>query len=116
MARTSAGGHRSCWNGRVADISLLNDTVLRRTRQAAAGFGHALDDLICGYTRRRSIHLLFEAASPMSLAVFKPVLEKLERILGSSSGSRPADRRGTPRRSSARNSPRESSRSTTRAG
>jgi len=78
MARTSAAGHRSCWNAHVAEISLLNDTVLRRTRQAAASFGHALDDLICGYTRRRSTHLLFEAASPLSLAVFKPVLQLLK--------------------------------------
>ena len=78
MARGSAVGHRSCWTPRVAEISLLNDTVLRRTRQAAAGFGHALDDLICGFTRRRSVHLLFEAASPLSLAVFRPVLEQLK--------------------------------------
>jgi len=62
----------------VAEISLLNDTVLRRTRQAAADFGHALDDLICGYARRRRTHLLFEAASPLSLAVFRPVLEQLK--------------------------------------
>src|SRR5262245_28000353 len=78
MPPGSAAGHRSCWNPRVAEISLLNDTVLRRTRQAAADFGHALDDLICGYARRRSVHLLFEAASPLSLAVFRPVLEQLK--------------------------------------
>ena len=77
MACGSAGGHRSCSRPRVPEISLLNDTVLRRTRQAAADFGHAIDDLICGYARRRSIHLLFEAASPLSLAVFRPVLDQL---------------------------------------
>jgi hypothetical protein len=61
----------------VAETSLLNDTALRRTRRAAADFAHAFDDLICGVVRRRSVHLLFEAASPLSLAVFRPVLEQL---------------------------------------
>ena len=62
----------------MAETSLLNDTALRRTRQAAADFAHAFDDLICGLVRRRSLHLLFEAASPLSLAVFRPVLEHLK--------------------------------------
>jgi CDP-glycerol:poly(glycerophosphate) glycerophosphotransferase len=62
----------------VAEISLLNDTALRRTRQAAAELAHALDDLICGFARRQRLHLLFEAASPLSLAVFGPVRDQLK--------------------------------------
>jgi CDP-Glycerol:Poly(glycerophosphate) glycerophosphotransferase len=75
----SAAGHRSCSLLGVAETSLLNDTALRRTRRAAADFAHAFDDLICGVFRRRSVHLLFEAASPLSLAVFRPVLEQLQQ-------------------------------------
>jgi hypothetical protein len=57
-------------------INLLNDTVYRRTRAGVANAFHRLDD---GMSRRRGgpLRVLFEAASPMSLAVFGPVLRHL---------------------------------------
>jgi hypothetical protein len=57
-------------------ISLLHDTTYRRTRLAAATAMHRIDDLV---SRRRSgpRRVLFEAASPMSLAVFAPVFREL---------------------------------------
>jgi hypothetical protein len=61
----------------VPEVSLLHDTLIRRARSAAAEAAHALDDLIHGALGRGSIHVLFEAASPLSLAIFKPVLERL---------------------------------------
>jgi hypothetical protein len=56
--------------------NLLHDTVFRRARARAAAAIHALDDALArrGRGPRR---LLFEAASPMSLAVFAPVLRHL---------------------------------------
>jgi len=57
-------------------INLLHDTVFRRVRGRVASAIHALDD---GLARRRGRprKVLFEAASPMSLAVFGPVLRHL---------------------------------------
>jgi hypothetical protein len=56
---------------------LVDDTVYRRTRRAVTEAFHAVDDLI--HEWRRSRHqILFEAASPMSLAVFEPVLARLQ--------------------------------------
>jgi hypothetical protein len=56
--------------------SLLSDTLWRRTRAAAAGAVHGVDDFIA---RALSAHvrILFEAASPMSLVTFRPVFERL---------------------------------------
>jgi hypothetical protein len=56
--------------------SLLHDTAYRRLRSAVTSGVHALDDLM--WRRRRgAMKVLFEAASPMSLAVFGPVLRHL---------------------------------------
>ena len=56
-------------------MNLVHDTVYRRTRTSVARALHAADDAIRAgrHTRR----LLFEAASPMSLAVFRPVFDRL---------------------------------------
>jgi hypothetical protein len=55
--------------------NLLQDTTYRRMRAAVVGALHAAD---AAMTRsRRPLRILFEAASPMSLAVFGPVLRHL---------------------------------------
>jgi hypothetical protein len=58
--------------------NLVRDTMYGRARTAAVKTFHRVDDTISrvGRTERR---VLFEAASPMSLAVFRPVYERLRR-------------------------------------
>jgi len=71
---TTEGGaeHR----GRRAAPSLLHDTLYRRARRAAVDRLHALDDALSGPggDRRR---VLFEAASPLSFVIFRPIYERL---------------------------------------
>jgi CDP-glycerol glycerophosphotransferase len=57
--------------------NLLHDTVYRRARTTVIATVHAVDDVATGVARSRS-RILFEAASPMSLAVFQPVLDRLQ--------------------------------------
>ena len=57
-------------------VSLVHDTVCRRARRLAASCIHDLDDRLVRLTRSRFL-ILFEAASPMSFAVFHPVYERL---------------------------------------
>ncbi|HXD74772.1 MAG TPA: CDP-glycerol glycerophosphotransferase family protein [Vicinamibacterales bacterium] len=59
-------------------VTLLHDTIFRRTRNAITSSLHAADDLL-SRMRRPSRRILFEAASPLSLAVFRPVMERLQR-------------------------------------
>ena len=54
------------------------DTIPRRTRSALAQSFHNADDFLARLSRRRR-RVLFEAASPLSLAVFRPVLACLQR-------------------------------------
>jgi len=61
-----------------ADRNLLNDTTYRRARAAIASAAHSLDDAVSRRVHRHT-RVLFEAASPMSLAVFAPVLRQLQR-------------------------------------
>jgi hypothetical protein len=73
-------------NGRAAQArvpqrhatNLLHDTLYRRTRRAVVRTIHAADDIV-SRIGRSDAHVLFEAASPMSLAVFRPLLERLYR-------------------------------------
>ena len=58
--------------------NLVDDTVYRRSRRAAAEALHAVDDWLAAQLHDR-VRILFEAASPMSLAVIQPVLDRLER-------------------------------------
>ena len=58
--------------------AFIQDTAYRRFRRTLAGAAHAVDDSITRMTRRR-LRVLFEAASPMSLAVFRPVFDRLVR-------------------------------------
>jgi glycosyltransferase involved in cell wall biosynthesis len=57
-------------------VSLVHDTAARRLRRRAIARLHDLDDAVSrsGRARRR---VLFEAASPMSLAIFRSVYERL---------------------------------------
>ena len=63
--------------GRSVPPSLVDDTVYRRTRRAVVRTLHAVETAAyrVGAGERRRI--LFEAASPMSFAVFRPVYERL---------------------------------------
>ncbi len=58
--------------------NLTQDTTYRRTRAAAVRFIHRADDAAhaLGRVNRR---VLFEAASPLSLAVFQPVYQLMKR-------------------------------------
>ena len=58
-------------------ISLLNDTLYRRTRRSVVDRVHAIDDAVFLPRRRRARTILFEAASPLSFAVFRPVYDRL---------------------------------------
>ena len=58
--------------------NLTQDTTYRRTRSALVRFIHRVDDAASAIGRAQR-RVLFEAASPMSLAVFRPVLERLQR-------------------------------------
>ena len=59
-------------------MNLVHDTLFRRARHAATHALHATDDLLTRMSRNKR-RVLFEAASPLSLAVFRPVLERLQR-------------------------------------
>jgi glycosyltransferase involved in cell wall biosynthesis len=57
-------------------VTLVHDTMYRRHRRRAIARMHDLDDGLfrSSHSRRR---ILFEAASPMSFAVFRPIYERL---------------------------------------
>jgi hypothetical protein len=56
--------------------AFIHDTAYRRFRRSVAGAAHVVDDSI-SRLRSRRLRVLFEAASPMSLAVFQPVFDRL---------------------------------------
>ena len=58
-------------------MNLVYDTIPRRTRSAVAHSIHAADEFVSRLSRRRR-RVLFEAASPLSLVVFRPVLTRLQ--------------------------------------
>jgi len=57
---------------------LIQDTTYRRARRTVVHCLHTVDDVV-GRLSRDGARVLFEAASPMSLAVFRPVFERLRR-------------------------------------
>jgi hypothetical protein len=66
---------------RLTDVdcrNLVHDTVWRRARAAVTNGIHLVDDVVYGIRKPR-LRVLFEAASPLSLAVFRPVLDVLNR-------------------------------------
>jgi glycosyltransferase involved in cell wall biosynthesis len=58
--------------------SLVHDTAYRRVRRRVISRLHDLDDRLAR-TGRTSRRILFDAASPMSFTVFRPVYERLRR-------------------------------------
>ncbi|MBA2301463.1 MAG: glycosyltransferase [Acidobacteria bacterium] len=59
-------------------ISLVHDTIYRRLRRRAISRLHDIDDGIFALRQGRK-RILFDAASPMSLAVFRPLYERVRR-------------------------------------
>jgi hypothetical protein len=57
--------------------NLIHDTTYRRARAAAVRMAHRLDDGAAALRSARR-RVLFEAASPVSFAVFRPVLQLLQ--------------------------------------
>jgi GT2 family glycosyltransferase len=62
---------------RARTVSLVHDTAYRRLRRGLVGRLHDLEDTIS--SRRRHKRVLFEAASPMSFAIFRPMYERLRQ-------------------------------------
>ena len=58
--------------------SMVHDTVYRRLRHSVVRRVHAIDDLVTGTTHARK-RVLFEAASPMSVTIFRPLYERLKK-------------------------------------
>jgi glycosyltransferase involved in cell wall biosynthesis len=63
--------------GRSAN--LVHDTVYGRIRRKLARSAHAIDDALRRPAQGERARVLFEAASPLSMAVFKPVLDRLRQ-------------------------------------
>ena len=59
-------------------MNLVHDTICRRARAVVAHTVHTTDNALTRLARRER-RVLFEAASPLSLAVFRPVLTQLQR-------------------------------------
>ena len=59
-------------------VNLVQDTLYRRTRSAVVGALHDVDDFVSRFGRARA-RVLFEAASPLSLTIFRPVFDCLSR-------------------------------------
>jgi glycosyltransferase involved in cell wall biosynthesis len=58
--------------------NLFHDTAFRKARRSVVRSVHAVDD-VAVRLKHAGPRVLFEAASPMSLAVFRPVLEEMQR-------------------------------------
>ena len=77
--RTLKAGRRQSPSPRSASaISLVHDTTYRRARKRTIARLHDADDRLAKASRGRK-RILFDAASPMSFAVFRPVYERLRR-------------------------------------
>ncbi len=63
---------------RTTAVSLLEDTTFRRLRRSLISRLHDLDDSVSRRTRDRK-RVLFEAASAMSVTIFRPVYERLKQ-------------------------------------
>ncbi len=77
---TAPGGHANPTVPRRlprAPVSMVHDTAYRRLRRGAVARIHDIEDAV---SRRgdRKHRVLFEAASPMSFTIFRPVYERLK--------------------------------------
>ncbi len=61
----------------AAARNLVHDTLWRRARKTVTGVVHDIDDRI-HRARTADVQILFEAASPMSVVTFAPVLSRLQ--------------------------------------
>jgi hypothetical protein len=59
-------------------VSLVHDTTYRRLRRGLVARMHGLDGAVSRQAHRRK-RILFEAASPMSFAIFRPIYERLKQ-------------------------------------
>jgi hypothetical protein len=59
-------------------VPMVHDTAYRRLRRGAISRMHDLEDALARSTHRPK-RVLFEAASPMSFTIFKPIYDRLER-------------------------------------
>jgi glycosyltransferase involved in cell wall biosynthesis len=73
--RSAAGPHSRPLSVRPSR-DLMQDTLYRRARTSVSRAFHTVDDIV-SETRRGPRRILFEAASPLSLAVFQPVYNRL---------------------------------------
>lgn len=62
---------------RASSVSLVHDTIYRRSRRAVVRRVHGVEDAVSKRAHRRR-RILFEAASPMSFAIFRPIYERLK--------------------------------------
>ena len=76
-ARTEPGAAPDGRRAETSSLGLVQATACHRARRVVTRVAHGLDDVVSLAARRR-VRVLFEAASPMSLAVFQPVLDRLE--------------------------------------
>jgi glycosyltransferase involved in cell wall biosynthesis len=58
-------------------LTIASDTVYRRTRRRAANLAHAIDTSVTRALRPRRF-VLFEASSPMSYGLFRPIHRRLQ--------------------------------------
>lgn len=64
------------WRRREGGLDLLQDTTFRRVRGSAIRTFHSVDDALRDW-RGEQREILFEATSPLSMAVFQPVYDRL---------------------------------------
>ncbi len=62
---------------RAKPVSLVHDTIYRRTRRELISRMNDVEDAVSRKTQRRK-RVMFEAASPMSFAIFRPLYERLK--------------------------------------
>ena len=62
----------------MTEDHLIHSTIYRRTRRAVVRAVHEVDNIITNIGRA-DVRVLFQASSPLSLAVFRPVLAQLRR-------------------------------------
>jgi glycosyltransferase involved in cell wall biosynthesis len=64
--------------GGNAPVSLVHDTIYRRSRRRLIARLHDLDDVLSSAGRARK-RILFDAASPISFAMFRPIYDRLRK-------------------------------------
>jgi hypothetical protein len=62
----------------MTEDQLIHSTIYQRARRAIIGAVHKVDDVV-SQIGRAEIRVLFQASSPLSLAVFRPVMMRLQR-------------------------------------